>query len=108
MIETKSIKKCSEEDGLDIIAAALKTAEEFGEFNAALINKLGLSNKSASSKPNTLEEAVDLLVCTLDLLYKDGETDESIQLMIEQKTEKWKKKIDNAFYRELHLSEKCL
>jgi hypothetical protein len=96
MLYAQPIERCSKSDGLDTTAALLKTGEELGELNAAHINKLNLANKSASSSPNTLEEAVDVVLCALDYAFKDGATIEQINQMIEKKVLKWELKIAKA------------
>ena len=96
MLQVLAIKQCSLSDELDTTAALLKIGEELGELNAAHINKLNLANKSASSSPNTLEEAVDVVLCALDYAFKDGSTIEQINQMIEKKVLKWELKIAKA------------
>lgn len=95
-INIAAIKECSDKDKLDTTAALLKLGEEHGELVAAHINKLGLANKSKSSSPNTLEEVVDVIMCSVDFAFKDGATVDQLNEMIEKKIEKWKKKISDA------------
>lgn len=93
-LDTHKIFECSKKDGLNTSAALLKTMEELGELSAAHINKIGLSNRSASSSPNTLEEGTDVYICILDYLFKDGHTIGDINAMVEKKTIKWIAKIE--------------
>lgn len=112
-LELEGISICSAHDGLSTTASLLKLGEEVGELNAAHINKIGLSNKSASSDSNTLEEAVDVIICATDYAFKDGATIEQLNEMITTKLIKWSAKIsrnqllekeeDNKSYREIKL-----
>lgn len=92
-IDVQAIYNNSKRDGLDSTAALLKIGEEQGELFSAHLNKLDLANKSASSEPNTLEEGVDLLMCDVDYLFKEGYTIEQINEEIQKKCIKWESKI---------------
>jgi len=96
MINAVTINICSKNDGLDTTASLMKLMEEVGELSAAHLNKLNLANKSASSSPNVLEEAVDVLICAVDYLFKEGADVYTINNMIAQKTQKWITKIENV------------
>jgi hypothetical protein len=83
----------SQTDTVGSEQALLKLVEEVGELSAAFLNETGAPNKSASSEPNVLEEGVDVLMCTFDVLFKRGYTFDQIGEMIAQKNIKWNKKI---------------
>lgn len=92
-LDISKIINISKTDGLTTQAALMKLFEETGELASAHLCKHNVANKSRSSEPNTAEEAVDVLMCAIDYIVKDGVTDEQLNAMIEKKTAKWQRKM---------------
>ena len=85
----------------DLIA---KLFEEGGEFSEACMIKLGkLSTKTAETPIDDFYEAADMIICILDLLIKinpelsKGVAIKGLTFALEQKTEKWKNKIERGY-----------
>lgn len=101
-LDVSAIFLNSSMDNLDSTAALIKLGEEYGELCSAHLNEADLANKSASSSPNTDEEAVDIILCAVDYLAKKGRTVEEINEIINVKSNKWFNKIRKS----LETSEK--
>lgn len=80
-------------DKLPPEAHLIKLTEEVGELASAHLCLNNVPNKSASSKPNVLEEGVDAVICALSYLIRSGFSVEEIQHWIEIKGAKRMKKI---------------
>jgi NTP pyrophosphatase (non-canonical NTP hydrolase) len=64
--------------------------EEVGELATELAIEEGHSTKNAG--PDGVKgEAVDVILCAVDILHIAGVTEEEINLLIHSKTEKWLK-----------------
>lgn len=92
-LDLKKLVIIAKTDGLTTTDSFVKMTEEVGELAAAHLCKQNCANKSKSSSPNTLEEAVDVFICAMDYLVKDGVTEEQLKDMLAKKLDKWERKI---------------
>ena len=67
------------------------TAEEFGEYCAAVTISEGIKIKPLKESPK--QEAVDLIICALSLFYAEGGTDEELASYGMTKLQKWADRI---------------
>ena len=80
----------------------LKLSEETGELSAELLAYIGSKNVSASSNIGNfkeltnavLNEAMDVLNVTLDIINSLGVTDEQARDMFDKKLDKWESKVN--------------
>lgn len=112
-IDTTKIRELSARQSnplkINLFARAGKLVEETGEFWQELLKYLGIANASASAsgKPEALaEEAVDVLINTLDILAYLGLEDWQINEIIQRKCAKWERKLDAATSGTYHLGGK--
>ena len=94
MIDIDQVQTLSAKDNVPRAYSALKLMEEAGELAAAFLATHNTKNKSASADSNVLEEGVDVIMCALDVLFKHGYTQHSIQEMLNQKCDKWDRKMN--------------
>jgi phosphoribosyl-ATP pyrophosphohydrolase len=92
-LDFSQVVTISKADGLSTNDALVKLFEESGELASAHLCKHNVANKSRSSEPNTAEEAVDVLMCAMDYLIKDGVTEEELNAMLQRKIAKWERKM---------------
>lgn len=81
------------DDNRDLPRVLLSLNEEVGELAQEVKIKLGYSYKEPS-EDGVLGEAVDALICILDMLYTADPsiTTEQIQNLVKSKTDKWLEK----------------
>lgn len=76
---------------------ALKTGEEVGELQQAVLSYTGAPGCGYKNKTidDVLEEAVDTIICAFATAYKDEKVDDETYLIriFEKKLAKWKEKL---------------
>lgn len=89
------IREISKRDNKSIQRRLIKLMEEVGEL-ATEINLLdGDFHKKRTKEElhnNIIEEGVDSLICAVDILVKQGATEEEIVSIIKRKCAKWAQK----------------
>jgi len=92
MINTQAIRHLSDLDTTPFMNRVVKSQEELGEMAAAALVAAASPNASASADDNLLEEATDVVICALDVLFAAGYQESQIVQMIDTKCRKWARK----------------
>lgn len=85
------IQELSKRDTKNLVEKTLKTTEEVGELAKAVLpyqNASGTRHRFVT-KPQILENAVDVILCALSIAYDLGYTNEDITSMMSNKSKKW-------------------
>jgi hypothetical protein len=109
------IKTLSKNDTKDLIGKGLKTNAETGELSESILSYLSASGalNKFTTKQDILDEVADVILCALSIAYDLDFTDETIESMIINKTNKWGfKQSEEATLKfplpyELHVTVNC-
>lgn len=90
----EKIQELSKRDTADAKGLTLKSMEELGELVQALLQLDGYkpnNKKPYEIRMNLLEEPCDVIICMFGVLDKLGFTYEQIINMLDKKSQKWEK-----------------
>lgn len=82
-------------DNTMLLQRALKLNEEAGEVAAEALKLTGYKGTVESTEDinnNLKEEAIDALICSLDVINHMNMTEKEVEIFIEKKLGKWKSK----------------
>ena len=100
IIDIEKLRQLVDEDLAQMYRKVIKLGEESGETMAAFLDWDKSPNVSASSRSDNprealMEEAVDTMLCAMDVIVSLGYTNTEIRQMADRKMDKWQNKIKN-------------
>lgn len=97
VLRALSQKQTELRGGADLIGRHVKLSEETGELAQELLGVIGHPNasRSASGDPDGLkEEAVDVVICALDIFFAAGGDLHQLEALMDRKLSKWSGKLN--------------